>query len=253
MTPERVDGFARFLLSPDRRLPVIGLSTRDNDWFDASKFVRDNIGVAHVAIVLPDSTWSLSAQLPDGIGVYGGAARVWWPGLTAGSVRWDHPLWVGDREASQVRRQVGERIRSVATAATAEDVRWTRLARERRTRELESFRSEAQQLAERLAATTPAEGVPTDWAAVEQIRADAGEQFGLAMQMLEDAALEVELEQQLAAAEKQRADAAEAAVRRLEAERDFYKDAVDRLGTSIGATDMPEVEQSLRREIGMYR
>lgn len=253
VTPERVDGFARFLLSADRRLPVIGLSPRDDDVFDASGFVRDNIGVAHVALILPDSTWSLSAQLPEGIGVYGGAARLWWPGLTTESVRWDHPLWTGDREAQLVRRQVAQRIRSVATAAAAEDVRWARLARERRASELETFRSEAQRLAERLAAQSPAEGAPADWAAVEQIRADAAEQFAAALVLVEEAALENELEHERAEAEKQRADAAEALTRQLQAERDFYKSAVERLGTGAAAAEaMSNDEQALRREISAH-
>jgi hypothetical protein len=249
VTPERVEGFARFLLDPQRRLPVIGLSARDDDIFDAGKFVRDNVGVAHVALVLPDSTWSLSSLLPDGIGVYGGAARLWWPGLTTDSVRWDHPLWTGDREARVIRRQVADQIRAVASSAAAEDVRWARLARERRARELDTFRAEAVRLSERLAAESPESGAPADWAEVEQIRRAAAEQFAAATALVEDAALEIEAERDRAKTEKLRADSAQALTRQLEAERDFYKHSLERIGGNREQDDLSEDERAIRREI----
>lgn len=249
VTPERVDGFARFLLDPNRRLPVIGLSTRDDDIFDAMGFVKDNVGVAHVAMVLPDATWSLSARLPEGIGVYGGAARLWWPGLSKESVRWDHPLWTGDRDAVFVRRQIADRIRSVAATVAVEDERWAALARERRARELESFRAETERLAERLAAQAPTAGRTVDWEEVEQIRRDAAEQFSAATALVDEAALEIELERTRAEAEKERAEAAEAAKRQLEAERDFYKHSLQQVVGSNDEDAAPPEEQALRREI----
>jgi predicted RNA-binding protein with RPS1 domain len=39
-----------------------------------------------------DLTWELTALLPPRLDVYGGAVRIWWPGLTEASTPRDHPL-----------------------------------------------------------------------------------------------------------------------------------------------------------------
>ncbi len=57
--------------------------------------------MAHIWVIPPESTWALSTHLPDGLGVYNGAVRLWWPGLYAGADRFDHQLWLprdGDAE-----------------------------------------------------------------------------------------------------------------------------------------------------------
>src|SRR5690606_14488569 len=40
-----------------------------------------------------DATWELSRRLPTGLDVYGGAVRLWWPGLHEASDERDHPLF----------------------------------------------------------------------------------------------------------------------------------------------------------------
>lgn len=90
------------LLRSERRLPVVGVSFppgADAPVLDPDRLARVLAGMAHVWLVPPDTTWALSALLPERLGVYNGAVRLWWPGLNAGSRPQDHRLWLRDAEA----------------------------------------------------------------------------------------------------------------------------------------------------------
>lgn len=84
---EGVEGFAReVLLILERHLPVIGVSMRPvtgSPILDPARMARVLAGMAHVWVIPPDSTWALSEMLPERLGVYNGAVRIWWPGLDA--------------------------------------------------------------------------------------------------------------------------------------------------------------------------
>jgi predicted RNA-binding protein with RPS1 domain len=55
-----------------------------------------------------DATWALSAALPRRLDVYGGAARIWWPGLSTDSDPFDHPLLLihDERDATLARQRI---------------------------------------------------------------------------------------------------------------------------------------------------
>lgn len=92
-----VPEFARtVLLDPARTLPVVGLTTRGASWrpdLDADG-LAERLGDRAIVIVLPtkEATWALNELLPERLDVYGGAARIWWPGLSATSSWREHPL-----------------------------------------------------------------------------------------------------------------------------------------------------------------
>lgn len=91
------------LLSPSRALPVVALT----DWpggrglpIDPEALARTLGARAKVVVIhTGEVTWALSEALPKRLDVYGGASRIWWPGLTVGSDPYDHPLLFAYNEA----------------------------------------------------------------------------------------------------------------------------------------------------------
>lgn len=87
---------ADVLLSHERRQPVVALTT----WHGDRVFPIDPdslagaLGSAALVVTIPtgDLTWALSKAIPKRLDVYGGAARIWWPGLSAASDPYDNPL-----------------------------------------------------------------------------------------------------------------------------------------------------------------
>jgi hypothetical protein len=113
-----VADFADFVLSPGRMKPVVAFTGRDDDVFNGGQLAEDLAGMAHVAFLLNDAAWDLIKMLPRGLNVYGGAVRLWWPGLSATSNHWDHPLWVADSDAVQAAESIRGKVVSASTIAT---------------------------------------------------------------------------------------------------------------------------------------
>jgi hypothetical protein len=84
---EEAKSFADLLTSPERRLPVVGFTGRDDDVFDGGLLLPGVIGVAHVVFVPSTTSRRLDSLLPEGLNVYGGAVRLWWPRLDASGGR----------------------------------------------------------------------------------------------------------------------------------------------------------------------
>lgn len=84
------------ILDPERRLPVVAVTLpprRDDSWMDMPRLARLLVGKAELFLVETGAaTWELAAALPSRLDVYGGAARIWWPGVTSGSDPYAHPL-----------------------------------------------------------------------------------------------------------------------------------------------------------------
>ena len=79
------------------------------------------VGDAAALYVLPtgDLTWELTALLPPRFDVYGGAVRIWWPGLIEASAPRDHPLiFVHAREDSD--RAIAEVVGAFAERGLVE-------------------------------------------------------------------------------------------------------------------------------------
>lgn len=84
------------ILDPERTEPIVCLSTRsgeDRPAFDHHR-VRKEVGrdaIVRAVRTGPASRY-LSALLPPQLGVFGGAARIWWPGVDDDADPRDHPL-----------------------------------------------------------------------------------------------------------------------------------------------------------------
>jgi len=137
---------AELVMSPDRRLPVFAFSLRDDDVIDGSDVSRDLIGLAHVILIGSRFSWLLQELLPTGMNVYGGAARLWWPGLTLSSQRWDHPLWTADVSAHDITRNVVESVVNAAVTHAGTDIRIINLERHKRDHEHQTREIEIQRL-----------------------------------------------------------------------------------------------------------
>lgn len=92
---DRIRALADQALDPTRVEPIICVSTRHGEsqpLVDADALAA-RVGTLTVH-VLPtgELTWELSAKLPPGLEVYGGAIRIWWPGLAPTDDPRDHPL-----------------------------------------------------------------------------------------------------------------------------------------------------------------
>jgi predicted RNA-binding protein with RPS1 domain len=115
------------LLSNARTLPVVAVTTPPTEqhaWIDPDRLAADLAGRATVVLLeTGDATWSLSAALPKRLDVYGGAARIWWPGLTRDSDPFDHVLLLirDERDAEKAR----ERILSAILGGDAGAGRWS--------------------------------------------------------------------------------------------------------------------------------
>ena len=85
------------LLNPGREKPVVAVTTRPrtgSTWLEPKELAAA-LGESADVVCLEtgDPTWELSEALPARLDVYGGALRVWWPGLRADSDPYDHRLF----------------------------------------------------------------------------------------------------------------------------------------------------------------
>lgn len=99
ITLDNVETFVSgVLFAADRQLPVVAVTTRahsEHAWISAAELDAALAGRAIVVqIETGDVTWRLSDLLPDRLDVFGGALRIWWPGLTADADPYDHPLFL---------------------------------------------------------------------------------------------------------------------------------------------------------------
>lgn len=108
------------ILDPDRRLPVIAISsvhaTREPALTPADILAleSDVVGAAHIYVIPPETQRPLSEALPEGLGVYNGGTRIWWPDVRSRPERYDHPLWTRER-ADRTVRDIARRISRAAS------------------------------------------------------------------------------------------------------------------------------------------
>lgn len=84
------------LLDPARILPVVVISSAGTETLvDAPAVARTLAGVAHVVVLGSNrASRSLTSLLGARLSVFGGAVRLYWPGLTVASASREHLLWV---------------------------------------------------------------------------------------------------------------------------------------------------------------
>ncbi len=118
------------LLASNRQRPVVAVTTNPGTgryWIDPS-VLEGKVGewADVIALETGDATWELADALPDRLDVYGGAMRVWWPGLTRESDPYNHKLFLlrseeeAQRRAAFLEGELRRRARPRAEAAEAE-------------------------------------------------------------------------------------------------------------------------------------
>jgi len=113
---EEVEAFVRYeLFDPGRNEAIVAVTTRSGEpepLVSAARLAQELAGKARV-VVIPTGvvTWRLTSELPARLGVYGGAVRVWMPGLSPGSDPFVHPLLMVFSQEDVAR--VVARIRSI--------------------------------------------------------------------------------------------------------------------------------------------
>ncbi|MCC6673416.1 MAG: S1 RNA-binding domain-containing protein [Planctomycetes bacterium] len=113
------------LLAPGRRKPVVAVTTQpfsDRTWIDPAALEAQVGDLADVAVLATgEPTWALAEALPPRLDAYGGALRIWWPGLGAHSDPYDHRLYFvhSPEGATRVLREVVAAVRRHAGVAPA--------------------------------------------------------------------------------------------------------------------------------------
>lgn len=97
-SPAAAARLAGWVRDPDRTRPIICVTVptwASQPLLDVAALERELPESAVEVYVVPtgDATWELTRQLPTGLDVYGGAVRLWWPGLHEASDYRDHPLF----------------------------------------------------------------------------------------------------------------------------------------------------------------
>lgn len=116
-----VDELAREILRATRDRPIVAVTTQQKSGralVNAEQLARQ-LGERADVFLIPtgDVTWRLTELLPPMLDAYGGAVRVWWPGVSLESDPHDHPLlfvWSqadADRVMERVVAAVGGRTR----------------------------------------------------------------------------------------------------------------------------------------------
>lgn len=95
---EAANRLADLVLDPQRADPIICVTIpawASEPLLEVATLERALAGTVRVWIMpTGDVSWELSARLPTGLDVYGGAVRLWWPGVDEHSDRRDHPLFL---------------------------------------------------------------------------------------------------------------------------------------------------------------
>jgi hypothetical protein len=92
---EEVEALVEELFDPARADPVVVVTTRSGEsdpLIDASALAEQLRPLAVRVLPTGPLTWELTGLLPEGFGVFGGAARIWWPGCTRTDPKYLHPL-----------------------------------------------------------------------------------------------------------------------------------------------------------------
>ena len=79
-TPVEAVGLAQHLQDPNRRFPVVVVTnaTGEAPYLDAERIANDLDGLAEVCrLVQGEASWAFTGAMPDRLGVFGGAARVY--------------------------------------------------------------------------------------------------------------------------------------------------------------------------------
>jgi predicted RNA-binding protein with RPS1 domain len=104
------------IFAADRSIPIVAITSMGarGPWIDPADLAREIGDRAEVVFIETDeATWALADALPPHLEVYGGAARIWWPGVHAESNMYDHPLLLirCEADARRAHRRIIDEIR----------------------------------------------------------------------------------------------------------------------------------------------
>lgn len=125
---EEVEALVRELFDPARTDPVVVVTTRcaeTEPLIDVEALARELHPVPVRVLRTGPLTWELTGLLPEGLGVFGGAARIWWPGFTRSDLQYRHPLIFiyspdeGTRAARRIVDEIDTRSWSFPASAPA--------------------------------------------------------------------------------------------------------------------------------------
>ncbi len=145
--PEHAHALAKLILHPDRKLPIVAYTPRDEDVFDGGLLAKALPGLAHTVLVLSTTSWKLQDLIPKGFGVYGGAARIWWPHIRSDAEekqKWDHKLWAGDVAAHRISEECTDFIITAGLQAARIETPLAVLQGQRRIAEISRVRAEVE-------------------------------------------------------------------------------------------------------------
>lgn len=126
-TVEQVEALVAELFDPDRDEPIVVVTTRNGELeplIEADDLAEAIAPLPVRLVATGPLTWELTGLLPDGLGVFGGAARIWWPGLDRADRPHRHPLIFaysreeGLRAADRIRQELERRSAAVAGAGS---------------------------------------------------------------------------------------------------------------------------------------
>lgn len=118
------DAFLDLLEDPRRRLPVVVMSVVDrNDPqlpINIDRLASGLCGLAHVAAILPETSWALTERFSRRLAVFDGGVRMYMPGFGNDADPYSHPLWLGTKlangnEATVIDRQIRMRVAQFST------------------------------------------------------------------------------------------------------------------------------------------
>ncbi len=251
VTEDNAADFSRLVMNPNRKLPVFAFTPRDDDPIDGGLVLPALMGLAHVALVQSTASWELDKHLPPGHNVYGGAARLYWPGVTSRSVRWDHPLWTADYDARSLEAEAVALITEAGLTRSFLDPRLIRLRRQQRDAEAEKQLGEIQRLRGefvRVSEVNSRESARSSNVALDEAVLRLGEAESRAIETFRR-----EAEESLALAIQSDGEATEQRLRAVQAEKasEFWKSEVQRIrdGVATHANLDLSPEEEFTREI----
>ena len=148
------DRFIDMVWNPTRTVPVVAVSEEYGLLLHpgiAEAMAADLAGLAVVAQLTPDAAWRVTSRKDKSWSCYGGAIRLYWPGLSPSSRPIDHPLWTARRlllgladtesASGRIRSQLRRRILGQSAFAIREHVLTEAIRRASRDEQLASLRN----------------------------------------------------------------------------------------------------------------
>lgn len=92
-----VSAYLDFLLTPERQLPVVTLSSTSSGepFLDPAHIADRLLGLAHVVVVDSDAAFAITDRIGKTLSCFNGAVRIYWPGFTVEDDPYFHRLYVG--------------------------------------------------------------------------------------------------------------------------------------------------------------